>query len=385
MSEQLEFPIFRDPEHSGPPLPPGAFIKRELEKRSWGQAALAEILGKPLAAVNEVIKGKRAITPEMAIALGNAFGAQPALWMHREAAYRMSVIDQSPESDTARKAQIFECAPIKDMQRRGWISPTAQTAAELEVELTRFMGYNPLADEPLWVPALARKTSGSIEFSNAQRAWLLQASAVARKTSVRHYSHGRLDNLFDNLRKYCKIPEDCAKVPMALADSGIRFVVVEDLPRTRIDGAAFFLDGEENKPVVALSLRSDRLDSFWHTLIHELRHIANKDALSLDLNLVGEERESMVSEMEKRADHEAATWLIDRDQLKRFALRAKPWFSKEVLVPFAGRMGVHPSIVVGQLQHAGIIGWDRLAEYRTKVRDHVLITSMCDGYGKKVS
>ena len=383
MAEQLELQIFKDPEHDGPPLPPGIFIKRELEKRQWPQAALAEILGKPLAALNEVIKGKRAITPEMAMALGNAFGQAPALWMHREAAYRMSIFTQSPDSDTIRKAQLFECAPIKDLQRRGWINPSAQTVDELEVELTKFMGYNPVHDEPLLFSALARKTSGHNEFSNAQRAWLYKTANLARKTTARPYIKSQLERALSSLRKLCSAPENGAKIPMALAEAGIRFVVVEDLPRTHIDGAAFFLDDDKGKPVIALSLRLDRMESVWHTLIHEVRHIANEDPLSLDLDIVGEGRERLVNDMEKRADDEAANWLVEREQLRRFALRAKPWFTKDSVIPFAGRMGVHPSVVIGQLQNAGVIGWDRHSDLRPKVRDHIIVTSMCDGYGKK--
>jgi HTH-type transcriptional regulator/antitoxin HigA len=381
---QLELPIFNDPDSKGDVvLSPGAYIQSELTRRNWGQAVLAEILGRTLAAVNEVIKGKRAVTPEMAVALGNAFNQPPALWLHREAAYRMSLLTNSFDGDTARKAQLFDCAPIKDLQRRGWLNPNAQTADELEAELTKFMGFNPLAEEVKQVSALARKSFASSDFSNAQRAWLFQAARMARKTNVRPYAKEALERSFASLRKLCTSPENAAKVPMALAEAGVRFVIVEDLPRTRIDGAAFFLDEDKGKPVVALSLRLDRMESFWHTLIHEMRHIANEDPLSLDLDIVGEGRERLVSEMEKRADTEAANWLVNKEQLHRFTLRAKPWFTKEAIAPFAGRMGVHPGIVVGQLQHEGIIGWDRHADLRPKVRDHLLITAMCDGYGKK--
>jgi HTH-type transcriptional regulator / antitoxin HigA len=382
MSDQLELPIFRDPENEGVPLSPGVFIKKELERRNWPQSALAEILGKPLTAINEVIKGKRAITPEMAIALGNAFGQQPALWMHREAAYRMSLFPTSADNETVRKAQIFECAPIKDLQRRGWIDPKAQSADELESELTKFMGYNPVRDDAKQISALARKTFNSADFSTAQRAWLYQVSALAKKTSVRKYSKAQLQNAFSSLKKLCNSPENIAKIPMILAEAGVRLAVVEDLPRTRIDGAAFFLDDDPNQPVVALTLRIDRMDGIWHTLIHELRHIANEDSMSLDLDIFGEAKEKLVSHLERRADEEAANWLIDHEQLRRFMLRAKPAFTKESILPFAGRMGVHPCIVIGQLQHEGVLTWDRHADLRPKVREHLLVTSMCDGYGK---
>ncbi len=379
---QLELSIFNDPESNGEVQCPGVFIQAELKKREWGQVALAEILGRPVAAVNEVIKGKRALTPEMAVALGRAFGQPAELWAHREAAYRLTLVKDAPDDETARKARLFEAAPIKDLQRRGWIDPDAQTADAIEAELTKFLGANPLSDTTP-PAALARQTLPAAEFSNAQRAWLIQATRLARCTNARAYRKENLEAAMPRLRKMALKPENAAKVPIALAEAGVRLVVIEDLPKTKIDGAAFFLDEDAGKPVVALSLRIDRMESFWHTLGHELRHILNADPLSLDSDLVGERRERLVNEMERRADTEAAHWLIPEPDIKSFTLRAKPWFTKEAIQPFASRMGVHPSIVVGHLQHLEVIGWDRHADIRSKIREHLLSTATCDGYGKR--
>jgi len=65
-------------------FPPGDFIREELEAREWTQGDLAEILGRPLQAVNEIVAGKKAITPETAQGLGDAFGTGPELWMNLE-------------------------------------------------------------------------------------------------------------------------------------------------------------------------------------------------------------------------------------------------------------------------------------------------------------
>src|SRR5437016_816612 len=100
---QPDFPIFNDPEAGGKARSPGAFIQAEMDKRGWGQAALAEVLGRPIGAVNEIINGKRAITPEMAVALGQAFDQPPELWAHREAAFRLSLVKDAHDDETAKK------------------------------------------------------------------------------------------------------------------------------------------------------------------------------------------------------------------------------------------------------------------------------------------
>ena len=71
---------------------PGDFIKQELRDRDWTQADLARIIDRPLSALNETIQGKRALSPEMAAALGIAFGNDPRIWLQREADYRLSLL-----------------------------------------------------------------------------------------------------------------------------------------------------------------------------------------------------------------------------------------------------------------------------------------------------
>ena len=374
------FPLFRDPEAAGEVRAPGSFIQAELNKRGWGQAALAEVLGRPLTAVNEIITGKRAITPEMAVALGQAFEQPPELWAHREAAYRISLVKDPADDETSKKARLFEAAPVKDLQRRGWISPAAQTAEEIAAELRRFLGEDPLAET---ATAVARKSGTDLEFSGAQCAWLMQAKHMAKRINARPYRKENLEEGLAKIHKLAAKPEHAAKLPMLLAENGIRFVVIEDLPRTKIDGAAFFIGKDNSQPVIALSLRIDRMESFWHTLGHELRHIANEDPLSLDADLVGNDRGFHLSKMEARANEEAAEWLIPSREIKSFALRAKPHFVKEAIIRFSGRMGVHPAIVIGALNHMGVLDWNRHADLRPKILEHVISTATCDGYGRK--
>lgn len=379
MSEiQTVLPLWVDPSGtSGPPRPPGEYIDDELKARNWSQADLATILGRPLPTVNEIINAKRAILPEMAVALGRAFANSPELWAHREAAYRLSLVNQS-DSETSLRARLYEMAPVKDMQKRGWLKQT-QSVSEMEQELCRFFGVNSI-DEELQLHALARKTFKKEEFSTTQRVWLVRAAKLASVLKTRQFDRQVFEKALPELRKQATKPDRSRFVPVILAELGVRFVILEALPKSQIDGAAFFLDEDPSKPVIALSLRSDRMDSFWHTLGHEIRHILHNDQLSLDISLVGETRETVFNEIEQRADNEAAEWLIPKRELESFILRAKPYYAKDKIAQFAARMGVHPSIVVGQLQHRGIISWRQHRDFHEKVADHVTSTSMTDGW-----
>ncbi len=70
-------------------VPPGEIIKEELEARGGTQSDLAEILGRHIVLVNEIITGKRAITPETARRLGDAFGVAPQFFLNLESAYQL--------------------------------------------------------------------------------------------------------------------------------------------------------------------------------------------------------------------------------------------------------------------------------------------------------
>jgi HTH-type transcriptional regulator/antitoxin HigA len=69
-------------------FPPGEFLRDELEARSWSQTEFAEIIGRPVRLINEIIAGKRAITPETATQFGASLGTSAELWMNLESQYR---------------------------------------------------------------------------------------------------------------------------------------------------------------------------------------------------------------------------------------------------------------------------------------------------------
>ena len=63
---------------------PGDFIRNELERRGWGQDDLARIIGRPAPRINELIRGKIGISPELAIELAAALGGTAEEWLQRE-------------------------------------------------------------------------------------------------------------------------------------------------------------------------------------------------------------------------------------------------------------------------------------------------------------
>ena len=357
---------------------PGEFIREEMKARKWTQADLAAILNRPLPTVNEIIQGKRAIMPEMAMALAEAFATTAEIWMHREADYRLSLAG-GDFSNVKKRARFHELAPIKEMQRRGWIK-NSEDELSLESELRQFFDIASIDHEPQ-ISASMRMSSLETDLTPSQRAWCFRVKRLARAIEVAPFREDRLPECEKELRRLAAYPQEAKKITGVLASYGIRFVIVEPLQGCKIDGAALWIN--EQSPVIGLSLRFDRIDGFWFTLGHEFSHIKHRDSLSVDADLTSGDQipSAAKTPSERRADDEAASLLIPEDTLRSFIARVGPQYSRDRVVQFAHKIKIHPGIIVGQLQHRGEIGYHALRDLLVKVRDAVIPTSVTDGWG----
>lgn len=358
---------------------PGEFIREELEARGWTQNDLATVMGRPLRTVNEIISAKKAVTPETAVGLGHAFGTSASLWLNLESNYRLSLVANGGD-EVVRKSRLFQLAPINEMLRRAWLAPCG-TVDELEEHVLRFFEIESLDQKPKMSFA-ARKSTPYGDISPTQLAWFFRAKHLAREIAVRPYSKTKLDKAIQELKSLIVDVTKIREIPTVLANSGVRFLVVEQLGGSKVDGAAFWLS--KNEPVVALSIRYDRIDSFWHSLCHEIGHIYNEDDVAIDTNLIGGDGEptNEKPKMELKADEFAAQFSIPKIELDNFITRTRPYYARKTISDFARRLGVHPGIVVGQLQHRKEINYSHSREMLEKVRSVITAAATTDGWGQ---
>jgi HTH-type transcriptional regulator/antitoxin HigA len=253
----------------------------------------------------------------------------------------------------------------------------------LEQELKRFFGVSSLDVDPP-VLASARKANPETPFSREQRAWVAQARLLASSHPAMKYSPDRAPEMLQRLRRLAAFPKEASRVCDVLFDFGVRFVVVQPLEKSRIDGAAFWIDGS---PCIALSLRYGRIDAFWFTLMHEVAHILHNDEGSVDTDLAGREQipSLMKVDIERRADDAAGRYLIGHEEFETFIRMYSPLYSKARINRFANQVKIHPGIIIGQLQHRGELGWDSGRGTLVDVREHVTTTALTDGWGKSIS
>jgi len=355
---------------------PGEFIQDELNARGWTQGDLAQIMGRPLQFVNELAAGKKQITPETAVGLAKAFGDDDALyWMSLDSVYRLANTKPADES-VGRRARLYSKFPVRELVKRHWIEHSDNIDV-IEHRVCRFYRIDNLDAQPNF--AHAANADQYDERTSVQWAWLYRAKQLAEAVHSSPYSDRKLREALGKLRTLIVAPEEIRQVPHILAGAGVRFVIVEFLPGAKVDGAAFWL-GET--PVIAMAIRYDRVNNFWFVLRHEIEHVLNKDGLVMDIELTEKlQRNETLPAEEIRANEAAADYLVPKAELDNFITRVRPLYAENRILLFAKRIGVHPGIVVGQLQFRGEIPYTHFHKFLVKIREIVTQTTLTDGWG----
>lgn len=360
-------------------FPPGEILKEELEARGWSQVEFAEIIGKDTRLVSEIVGGKRSITPDSAMLLSRSLGTSAQFWLNLEASYQLSKVPVVTDDVIEQRARLHSLYPVREMIKRGWIDQT-NDVGELANRVKQFFCIDEIGGA-ISFGYSAKKTDYSSESIN-QIAWLCRARQLARAVPVASFTEKKAGSLVKQLKLLAHDVEEIRKVPMVLAEFGIRLVVVEGLAKSKLDGACFWLD--DSSPVIALSLRYDRVDNFWRTLFHEIDHVVHGEGkaepiVEFEIAVDGEK-----PEIERRANQNAAELLVPRNELEGFIARVGPLYSEDNIDGFAARIGVHPAIVIGQLQNRKAVHWSFMRNKFEKVREVITSSAMTDGYGKMV-
>ena len=356
---------------------PGTFIREELEARGWLQSDLAYILGIAEASLNRVIKGKTGISVPMAKALGQAFDVPAEFFSNLQSAYDLAHVN-CPDPAIAKRGRIQDHYPLREMIKRGWLEESDQDL--LEAQLSRFFEVSSFNEIP-HLDHAAKRSKYYEEIPAPQLAWLFRVRQIAKSMVVPRFSKNGLIEVLKSLTNMRTNPEEIRHVPRLLNDAGVRFIVVETLPSSHIDGVCLWLD--PNSPVIGMSLRYDRIDNFWFVLRHEIEHVLRKhgqkkEIIDIDIEaLMDDER---VEEKECQVNQVAAEFCVSQQKMDAFYLRKKPFFSERDIIAFAHRIETHPGIVVGQIQHR-TNRWNFLRRHQVKVRQYLSFSMHMDGWG----
>lgn len=335
--------------------PPGDTLFELLQEKGMSQAELAERTGRPRKTINEIIKGKTAITPETAIQFERVLGAPASFWNNRESIYREWLAQQEERKVLAEHIPWMKKFPVRAMIKLGWISDYDHPIDQLE-ELLSFFGIaSPVQWQTIWQGAQVsyRQSPTFAADPAAVSAWLRRGEIEAQKIACQAYSEDAFREALRQIRALTNEPPEIFTKELArlCAHAGVAVVFVPEIPGTRTCGATRWLT--PTKAMIMLSLRYKTDDQLWFTFFHEAAHILLHGKRDVFV-----EGDSQINEEDRRQEEEAddfsAEFLIPAEQIRRFHPQGLHFSHEDILV-FARRMGIGPGIVVGRLQHDGLI------------------------------
>ena len=320
------------------PIDPIDAIKFRMEEEGLKQIDLAPYFGTK-SRVSEVLSRKRPLTIPMIRALSAGLGITTE-----------TLIGTGTEEESINSKSEINWAkfPIKEMVTRGWIdSATGKAKKNVEEQVKTFLGQ--FGDTAASVAF--KRTIGGDSYSPTTKyslyAWLAR---VVQKSRSKKSSLGNFDpTIFSKLFLKELVQLSWSEYGPLLAVEflerhGISVVIEPALKGTLVDGAA--LKDEDGTPILALTLRHDRLDNFWFTLIHEIvhiwKHIDTNETFVDDLDRSSEDK------IEAEANRIARDSFIPRTVWKRSDAYLSP--SEASIDLLSRELKIHPAIIAGRIR-----------------------------------
>lgn len=316
-------------------------IKFRMDQQELTRKDLEKYIGSP-SKVSEVLNRKRPLSLAMIRAL------------HQGLDIPAEVLLQEEGTELAEPKYDLHKYPFNEMFNEGYFNffnGTLQEAKEAKEELLSrlFSVFQGLTFEE----ALHRASTNEKMDKFALDAWQARALTIAEEQELPPYIP---DSVTKEGIKYLVHLSAFDEGPLLareyLQKRGIPLVILKNLKHTYLDGACF--KSSTGRPVIAMTLRYDRMDNFWFTLFHEMGHLflhlKKNDFAFFDETESKKGKNESLDPLEKEANDFAIKFLIPEEAWKTWRKANGDMVSKDEIRLFANRSGISPSIVAGRLR-----------------------------------
>lgn len=334
--------------------PPGETVRVLASRKRLSSNRLADALGVSQEELPLFFNGELPITATRAKGLATVLDASERFWLTREDQYRRDL--QALKEDGRRWVSSL---PFADMARFGWLPTATSFPGRLQAALEFFGVANVDEWRDTWLSEraglTAYRTSPVFTAQSASvAAWLRQGELAAEELSTAPWSRNDFERLLPTLKLLTRVAEPANFLPQLqrqCAACGVAVVIVRAPKGCPASGATRVKNGQA---ILQLSARYLRDDSFWFTFFHEAAHLLLHEGR---LFLECPDQRELDSHDENEANEFAEKMLIPPSY--EAALRALPLEIKSIM-RFARDLSISPGIVVGQLQHRGLVRPDKL-------------------------
>ncbi len=339
---------------------PGETLAEKLDELNMGRNEFAIRTDKPEKTIHAVIKGESSITPDMAVRFEHVLKIPAYFWLKRQSDYDEYVIREQRRTELEKTIEWAMRFPLSTMIKNQWI-PDCATKEEKTGALLDFFGLsNHIAWEKYYLLQASasnfRLSLASAKDPYAISAWLRRGEIQSQDLTAKSFSAETFKSILPAIKKlmyeepshyFKKMQELCTK-------AGVKLVYTPCLPKAPASGSTRWYKGN---PLIQMTGRYNRNDSFWFSFFHEAGHILLHNKYDIFLEKI--EYAGMIPDKEKEADDFAIKWTLSKTQEKEIIssfLQSKSL--AEAVVLYSKKFETNPAIIVGRLQHLGLIGRD---------------------------
>jgi len=332
---------------------PGILIKDEIDATpNLNQRSLAKELGVQPSFLNEIIKGKRPVTADLAILLEKTLGISADYWMKFQSQY---------EIDKARVKQknikkvknieiwniIKEYVPVQYFKKHNYLCENLESDIKTIKDIYNIESIDGLVSSFSKEKFAYYRKSQKLKVDDKNMfAWSSLAEYEAKHQKTNTFNFDNINQLCLNLNKiFYKNSGTIEKVKSTLNQFGIKMLLIDKLEKTPIDGFSFW---SEKNPVIAITLRYKRIDYFAFTIMHEIGHIDlhlrnDKDKKFMDLT-----KKNNLDKYEKEADSYAQEKLIPIDIWQVILNNHLP-LNDDKIIEIGNQYKINPAILLGRV------------------------------------
>jgi len=333
---------------------PGETLKELLDEKGISPREFAVRVGKPEKTISQILHGKSAVTPEMAVQFENVLHLPASFWMKKQASYDEYRARKKQEELLENHIPWMREFPYAEMVKRGWVNATRKPKERVKELLHFFQISHRKAWEDIYLngklKVAFRQSLANQENPYAVSVLLRAFEKEASAMPTPPYDKKRLKEALPVLKQIMMDePEDMlAQIRRTLAEAGVRTVFIPHLKQSPVYGAVKYVG---DHPAVLITDRHKRYDIFWFTLFHELGHIllhGKKKAVFLEYN----DREN--PEAEAEADRFAEEILLSRKDFEHIekellgSMDDKRMLLSHIRI-IAEKYATHKDIITGRL------------------------------------
>ena len=334
---------------------PGEHLAEYIELKGWSQAEFARLTGLTPKLVSTIINGTNPVSAETALKLEHVLGMKAHIWTKLQADWNLYEARKKYQSNVEETNSFLAKFPIKELIKRGVLRKGASAGSVLESILTLLKIGTPgaLEDRLLNLAVQHRHSKSFQSDENHLAVWLMLGEQKARSLNLAPFDKKLFEEALIEVRNMTREPLE-SFVPKMIdicAQSGVAVVFEPPLSRTKLFGSARWID--KNHAIIQMSLRMKSNDHFWWTFFHEAGHIMLHQGRTF-----ADDQGGVGDGAEDEADAWAENNLVGRSCFAEFCM-TKPR-SEAAVRRFADEVGLHPGIIVGMLQHRGILPYTHL-------------------------